>query len=95
MGQKHTDSLCHSCDIEYSVPLTANEKNRLLRAPPHNDNRSNNHASCRMALLTSDWRKIIQDGIKARTSHERELAAWCKQVVGEYCTWGSGWPKEY
>jgi hypothetical protein len=93
MGQKHTDSLCHACDIKCSLPLTANEKNRLSTVPPNNANHPDYHASCRMALLNAYWRKIIQDGIKARTSHESELAARCKQVLGKYCTWGSGWSK--
>jgi hypothetical protein len=90
MGQKPTDNLCHSCDINCSVPLTANET-RLLTLPTNNNNNLNSHTSCRMALLSSDWIRIIQNGTNARTLQEKGIAAWCKRVEGEYCTWGPGW----
>lgn len=92
MRQKPIDNLCISCDIKCSVPLTANEK-RLSTALADEENHPNYHASCRMALLTPNWRKIIHDGVNARTAREREFAVWCKHVRGEYCTWGSEWPK--
>ena len=93
MRQKPIDNLCNSCDIKCSAPLTSDEKTRLSTALTNNANSPNNHTSCRMALLTSDWRRVIQDGVKASTAREREFAAWCKQVGGEYCTWGLEWPK--
>jgi hypothetical protein len=93
MRQKPIERLCNSCDIKCSIPLTASEKDRLSTALTNNDNHPNNHASCRMALLTAEWRRIIQEGVNARTAREREFAAWCKQVGGEYCAWGLEWPK--
>jgi hypothetical protein len=59
MRQKQAETLCNSCDIKCSVALTTNEKNRLLSAPTSYANPPNCHASCRMALLTADWRRII------------------------------------
>ena len=93
MGQKNTDNLCNSCDINCSFPLTDNEKNRLVAAVTDDEIQLNDHASCRMALLTSDYRRIIMAGINSRSLREREFAAWCKQVKGEYCAWGLGWAK--
>jgi hypothetical protein len=93
MRQKQVEKLCYSCDIECSTGLTTNEKNRLLSATTSYAIPPNYHASCRMALLTADWRRIIQEGVNARTAREREWAAWCKQVGGEYCTWGTEWPR--
>jgi hypothetical protein len=93
MGQKHTESLCHSCDINCSLPLTDDEKDRLDTAVTDDAHQPNEHASCRMALLTSDWRRIIMAGINSRSLREREFAVWCTQVKGEYCAWGLGWAK--
>lgn len=93
MGRQLTDDLCNSCDINCSLPLTYNEKSRLDPVTSNDDYQSHEHASCRMALLTADWQRIIMAGINARTARERELAAWCRRVKGEYCAWGIGWAR--
>jgi hypothetical protein len=93
MARKLTDDLCNSCDIKCSVPLTYNEKSRLSPTATNDEQKADEHASCRMALLTAEWRRIIMAGINARTSREKELAAWCRRVKGEYCAWGTGWAR--
>jgi len=93
MGRKLIDDLCNSCDINCSIPLTHDEKSRLNPAIANVEHQTHESASCRMLLLTPDWRRIIMAGMNARTLHEKELAAWCKQVGGEYCTWGVEWHK--
>lgn len=91
MGQKSTDSLCNSCDISCPQLLTADEKDRLPTAHANNADRPVHPAACRMPLLTADLREIVKKGVKARNLQEQALAAWGKQVGGEYCTWRS-WP---
>ena len=67
MGQKLTEGLCNSCDINCYLPLTNTEKSRLHPTANDDENQPNNHTSCRMALLTADWQRIIISGANDRT----------------------------